>query len=144
MLKLSCLKILKRRCKMKNFDKKTNYLNLKTKSYYAGVALVALMSISSPSQAMENDALNEAKHAILSVKKSEESPNDEMSCIRCLWHLEQDPSKNKFYRAAALELLGKKATQEQADTKTRISFLKKLGQFKKEHPAHPLKLALLS
>ncbi|MBA3813973.1 MAG: sel1 repeat family protein [Alphaproteobacteria bacterium] len=108
---------------MKTLENKNKSLNLKTKSYYAGVALGALISASSPSQAMENDY--------------------EMSRVRCLWHLEQKPSKNKVYRAAALEILEKKATQEQADTKTRLSYLKKLGQFKNDHPYYPLNLELL-
>lgn len=99
---------------MKNINEKTQYLNTKKKIYYGGVALVALMSVSSTVQAMENDY--------------------EMSRVRCLWHLEQKPSKNKVYRAAALEILEKKAIQEQADPKVRLSFIKKLGQFLKENP----------
>lgn len=115
---------------MKNSNNKTSFIHTKKKIFYAGVALVALMSLSSPSQSME-------------VAQEMELQDNEKSRVRCLWHLELKPAKNKVYRAAALEILEKKALQEQVDTKIRLNYLKKLGQFIKEHPDHPLGLELL-
>lgn len=118
---------------MKNINtlkNKTKYLNTREKSYYAGVALVALMSASSPSQAME-------------TLQEKGSKDYQISRVRCLWNLEKQSSKNKVYREVALEILEKKAIQKQADPKIRLKYIKKLGQFLKEHPEHNLNLAMM-
>jgi len=57
---------------MKNLTNKSNDINIKLKSYYGGVALVALMSAFSPSLAMEDDSLSE-KSKIVNTKS--ETPN---------------------------------------------------------------------
>ena len=115
---------------MKNLNEKSKYINAKTKSYYGGVALVALMSTFSPSQAMEVEV--DTKLSVVSkTKKSEENNTDEKFRIRCSWNL-----GTKGSRSAALEIMEKKVLDGpfQEDPKWRIKYLKKLGEFLKEYP----------
>ncbi len=101
---------------MKNLDTTKKFLNIKMKGYYGGVALMALMSASPPSHAMEI--------------------NDEVSRARCLWHLEQEPSKKKVFQTKALTILRDKVFNDNPtpDSKLVINYIKKLGEFLKENP----------
>lgn len=108
---------------MNNETKNISNFTLKMKSYCAGIALITLICAS--------DAYG--------MLASEEGSNqiDKKSRIRCLWNLEQN-----VYRVAALESQEEMAFQEN-DSKLRVNYLKKLGEFLKHNPGYALDLKIL-
>jgi hypothetical protein len=105
---------------MKNLTNTVRYLATKRKNYYGGAALIALVSTTSLSYAMDCPDVV-----------------DEIPRIRCLWNLEE-----RNFRESALEILEKKVLNGPAQTnfKMRINYLKKLGEFLKENHQHTLNL----
>ncbi len=124
--------------KMNNINKKSNYLNSKRRSYYSGVALMALMYASSVSHAMEGDKIDELSR--IPAKKIVRAPNDEMYRISCLWHLGKE-----VFRASALNILEKKILEGsfQTNSQARVKYIKKLSEFLKNNPQHSLTLEIL-
>lgn len=107
---------------MKIIGNKMNAPKQRKNTYYAGVALVALMCSTAISQAMDVEE------------------DKDLSRVSCLWNL-----REKNFRTSALEILEKKVLNgsSQNNPKLRINYLKKLGEFLKDNPSHTLNLDML-